>query len=107
MGGVASEAQPQSGEDNRTAMIASLDDVNDYVVYPICRPSGRCWFLKIMVPGLPDPYIAYGDDPLAALSKAADMGYVKFAERYEKPQPQLAAPVQNSNGWRVRPGSLR
>jgi hypothetical protein len=102
---VASEA-PQSGEDNRTAMIASLDDINEYVVYPIARPEGRKYFLKINVPGLPNPYIAYGDDPLATLSKAADMDYLRFAQKYERPQ-QAAPAVQNTSGWRNRIGAIR
>jgi hypothetical protein len=96
---------PQSGEDNRTAMIASLDDINEYVVYPIARPEGRKYFLKIIVPGLPNPYVAYGDDPLATLSKAAALDYLRFAEKYER--PQQAPPVHNSNGARRRPGDLR
>jgi hypothetical protein len=97
----------QSGEDNRTAMIASLDGINEYVVRPICRPEGRKYFLKIIVPGLPDPYVAYGDDALATLTRAEEMGYLKFAERYVRPQPQQATPVQNTSGWRRRPGDMR
>jgi hypothetical protein len=97
---------PDSGEDNRTNMIASLNDVDEYLVKPICRPSGRCWFIRIDVPGLPDPYVAYGEDPLACLRKAEDLNYLRFAERYERPQPQHAAPVKNSNVARRRPGDF-
>jgi hypothetical protein len=100
----ASESS-QSGEDTRTPVAATIDDVNWYVVKPICRPDGRKWFLKIVVPGLPDPYVTYGDDPLAALTRAEDLGYLRFAERYERPQPQQA-PVRNSSVVRRRPGDL-
>lgn len=100
----ADHESQQSGDDNREAVAASLDDVNFYVVKPICRPDGRKWFLKIIVPGLPDPYVTYGDDPLATLKRAEDLGYLQFAERYERPQPQQA-PVRNSAGVvRRRPG---
>jgi hypothetical protein len=103
---VAHESQ-QSGEDNREAVAASLDDVNFYVVKPICRPDGRKWFLKIIVPGLPDPYVTYGDEPLATIKRAEDLGYLRFAERYERPQPQQAPATRNSSAVRRRPGDLR
>jgi hypothetical protein len=103
-----SQNVPDSGEDNRTNMIATLDGVNSYLIKPICRPSGRCWFLRIDVPGLPDPYVAYGEDPLACLRKAEDLNYLRFAERYETPQPQQAPATQNQTApkWRRRPGDL-
>jgi hypothetical protein len=96
-------------EDNRTNMIASLDGVNHYLIKPICRPSGRFWFLRIEVPGLGDPYVAYGDEPLDCLRKAEELGYLRFAERYETPQPQQApaTPNQTAPKWRRRPGDLR
>jgi hypothetical protein len=101
---LASEAQPQSGEDNRQTMLTTLDGVNSYLVRPICRPSGRCWFLKIIVPGISQPQVIYADDPIAVLQRAQDMNFLQFAERFERPQPP-AAPVQNSNGRR-RPGDI-
>ena len=70
------EPTQQSGEDNRTPKLASLDDVNFYVVKPICRPDGRKWFIKILVPGVSDPQVLYGDDPLAALQRAQDMNFM-------------------------------
>jgi hypothetical protein len=103
----------QSGEDTRTPVAATLDDENSpearwYVVKPICRPEGRKWFLKIIVPGLPDPYVTYGDDALATLKRAEDLGYLRFAERYERTQPQQAPAPQNSAGaLRRRPGSIK
>jgi hypothetical protein len=98
---------PQSGEDNRTAMIASLDDINDYVVRPICRPDGREWFIRIDVPGIAQPQVIYADDEVGVLQRAEDMGFLKYAVKYERPQPQQVA-LQNSNsGWRRRTGDLR
>src|SRR2546429_2550896 len=35
------EPTQQSGEDNRTPKIATLNDIDWYVVQPICRPDGR------------------------------------------------------------------
>jgi hypothetical protein len=102
---VESPAQPQSGTDDRVDMIGTLDGINSYLVRPTNRPSGRCWFLKINVPGLPEPFVSYADDVLAVLQHAKDLDYLRFAERYEPPQQQ-AAPVQNSNGWRRRPGDI-
>jgi hypothetical protein len=106
-----SESTSQSGEDSRTAMVATLDDENStaarwYVVKPICRPDGRKWFLKIIVPGLPDPYVTYADDPLATLQRAEDLGYLRFAEQYVRPQPQQA-PATPRVGYRLRPGDVR
>jgi hypothetical protein len=49
---LAGESTTQSGEDSREAVAASLDDANFYVVKQSCRPDGRKWFLKIIVPGL-------------------------------------------------------
>ena len=102
---VACESQPQSGEDNRTVMVASLDDCNDYVVRPICRPDGRKWFIRIDIPGIAQPQVIYADDPLAVLQRAADMNFLRYAEKYIQPQPQQT-PVTNSNGVRRRPGDL-
>jgi hypothetical protein len=107
---VASESI-QPGEDNRTAVCATLDDENLsdarwYVVKPICRPEGRKWFLRIDIPGIPEPQIIYAEDPLAVLRRAEDMGFLKYAQKYERPQPQQAA-LKNKNGWRRRPGDIR
>jgi hypothetical protein len=97
---------PDSGTDDRVNMIGSLDGIDSYLVRPANRPSGRCWFLKINVPGLPEPFVSYADDVLGVLQHAQDLNYLRFAERYEPPQPQQAAPVQNSSGWRRRPGDI-
>ncbi|SRR6266550_1110291 len=97
------EPTQQSGEDNRTPKLASLDDVNFYVVKPICRPDGRKWFIKIVVPGVPDPQVLYADDPLGVLQRAQDMNFLQFAEKYaapEQPQQQVQAPP----AARLRPG---
>jgi hypothetical protein len=94
----------ESGTDDRTAVRATLDETNWYVVRPTCRPEGRKWFLKIDVPGLPEPYVSYADDPIGVLERAQELNYLRFAERHELPQPQQAPVTQTTNGWRNRPG---
>jgi hypothetical protein len=97
----------QSGEDNRVPVIASLDDSIWYVVKPICRPDGRKWFLRIDVPGIPDPQIIYADEPLGVLQRAEDMGFLRYAQQYVRPpEPQRAAPIY-SRGYRLRPGDAK
>ena len=98
---------PNSGTDNRVDMLGTLDGINSYIVRPTNRPTGRCWFLKINVPGLPEPFVSYADDVLGVLQHAKDLDYLRFAERYEPPQPQAAPATQISRGPRIRPGSLR
>ncbi len=93
----------QSGEDNRTAVSASIDDVNFYVVKPICRPDGQKWFMRIDPPGIA-PQVIYADDPLGVLQRAADMNFLQYAEKYHRPQPQQAPPARNSSVVRRRPG---
>jgi len=102
---VPHEGPQQSGEDHRTPVAATLDDVNWYIVKPICRPEGRKWFLSIPVPGLPTNAVVYADDPLGVLKRAEDMNFLQFAEIYQRPQPQLAESIYN--GPRMRPGALR
>jgi hypothetical protein len=100
---------PQSsGEDDRQPMIATLNDVDWYIVRPTCRPEGKQWFMKIIIPGQlgPEPVVVYANDPLGVLQRADDMSYLQFAEIYQRPQPQQAAPQQNSRGWSRRPGDL-
>jgi hypothetical protein len=97
----------QSGEDDRTAVAASLDDVNFYVVKPICRPDGRKWFIRIDVPGIAQPQVVYADDALGVLQRAEDMGFLQHAVKYERPQPQQAPATHNSRvGFRRRPGDI-
>jgi hypothetical protein len=101
---------PNSGVDNRTTATATLDDANSpdaswYIIRPTNTPNGPKWFLRIDLPGHPQPQIIYEDHPLAVLQRAVDMNILQYAVKYEPP-PQPAAPVQNSNG-RIRPGSLR
>jgi hypothetical protein len=101
----------QSGEDARTPVAATLDDENSpearwFAVKPANTPNGPKWFLRIDLPGVTDPQIIYADDPLGVLQRAEDMGYLKFAARYERPQSQAPA-VRNSSAYRKRPGSIR
>jgi hypothetical protein len=101
----------QSGEDVRTPVAATLDDEHSpearwYVVKPICRPDGRKWFIRIDVPGIAESQILYADDALGVLRRAEDMGFLKYAVRYERPQPQTSAP-RNSSAYRKRPGDVR
>jgi hypothetical protein len=96
--------QSQSGEDRRTAVLASIDDVNDFVVKPANTVNGPKWFIRIDVPGI-DPQVIYDNDPLAVLERAEAMGFLKYAVKYEQPQ-EPAAPVRNPNGWRRRPGDV-
>lgn len=97
--------QLQSGEDNRTPVAATLDDVNWYVVKPICRPEGRKWFVSIPVPGFPTNVVLYADEPLDVLRRAEELAYLPFAEKYERPaEPQTT--VFQSRGSRRRPGDF-
>jgi hypothetical protein len=93
----------QSGEDTRTPVAATIDDVNSYVVKPICRPDGQKWFMRIDPPGIATQVI-YADDPLGVLQRATDMNFLQYAEKYERPQPQQAPAVNNSRVVRQRPG---
>lgn len=102
---VPHEGRQQSGEDLRQPVIATLNDIDWYVIKPICRPEGRKWFLSIPVPGLPTNTVVYADDPLSVLRRAGDMNWLQFAKKYQRPEPQPAAPILN--GPRRRPGDLR
>jgi hypothetical protein len=97
----------QSGEDNRTAVSASIDDVNDYVVKPANTPAGRKWFIRIDVPGFPEPQVVYADDPLGVLQRAEDVGFLKYAPLYVRPEPQAPATPNTRAGFRRRPGDVR
>jgi len=99
----------QPGEDNRTPVAATLDNEHSpearwFVVKPADTQHGRKWFLRIDLPGVADPQIIYADEPLDALQRAEDLGFLKYAVRYERPLPQ--APVRNSSVVRRRPGDL-
>lgn len=99
---------PQSGEDLRQPMLASLNVEGNvwYVVKPICRPDGRKWFISIPVPGFPTNTVLYADDPIGVLQRAQDLGFLKYAEKYQRPpEPLPATPI--SKGPRLRPGALR
>src|ERR1700733_12145225 len=87
----------QSGVDTRTAVSASIDDINDYIVKPAATPHGPKWFLRIDVPGITDPQIIYADDPLGVLQRAADMNFLQYAPLYKRPEPQQAPPARNSS----------
>lgn len=101
---LAHEPQQSSGEDTRTLVSASIDDVNDYVIKPANTPNGPKWFLRIDLPGISEPQIICADDPLAVLQRAADLDYLKYAPLYERPVPQQAPAPQNSRVVRRRPG---
>jgi hypothetical protein len=103
---VPPESEPQSGEDTRQQCIASLDDITWYIVRPTCTPNGRQWFITMFVPGLPERTTIYANDPLAVLQRAADMNYLQFVEKYQRPEPQQETPIQNNRGFRRRPGDL-
>ena len=103
---VAGELTQSGGEDTRTPVAATLDDANWYVVKPANTPNGRLWYLYMTVPGLPERVTIYHNDPLGVLQRAQDMDYLKYAEQYQRPEPQQAAPTQN-NGPRKRPGDIR
>jgi len=64
-----SDAETSYGDD-RKPCAATLDDVNWFLVTPICRPSGRCWFVKAVLPGPTNPQVFYGNTPLEALQRA-------------------------------------
>ncbi len=103
---VASESS-QSGKDTRTEVSASIDDVNDYVVKPANTPNGPKWFIRIDVPGITDPQVIYAEDPLGVLQRAEDMGFLKYAPLYKRPEPQQPATPNSRVGFRRRPGSIR
>jgi hypothetical protein len=111
---VASESQPQSGEDNRRPVRATLDDddmiasnqARWYIVSPINRPDGAGqWFIRCTPPGFPNAQIIYGKDPISCLSRAADIDLLRFAE-LAPPQEQPQPATQNTSGARKRPGDL-
>jgi hypothetical protein len=102
---VTSESS-QSGKDTRTEVTASIDDVNDYIVKPANTPNGPKWFIHIEVPGITEPQVFYADDPLGVLQRAEDMGFLKYAPLYKRPEPQAPAP-RNSSAYRKRPGDVR
>jgi hypothetical protein len=106
---------PSSGEDNRKAVQATLDDdgviasnqARWYVVKPANTPNGPKWFLRIDLPGVTEPQIIYADDPLAVLQRASDMNFLQYAVKHEQPQPQQQAQaIQNKSSARRRPGDL-
>lgn len=106
---LAQESQ-QSGEDHRTPVAATLDDADSpqarwYHIKPANTPNGPKWFIRIDLPGVVDPQIIYADDPLAVLQRAADLDYLKYAVKYERPQPP-APVVKHSSGARRRPGDI-
>lgn len=104
---VANETVQQSGVDTRTPVSASIDDVNDYVVKPANTPNGPKWFIHIDVPGITEPQVVYADDPLRVLQRAEDMGFLKYAPLYKRPEPQApATPNSHAGGYRRRPGDL-
>jgi hypothetical protein len=94
----------QSGKDTRTEVTASIDDVNDYIIKPANTPNGQKWFIHIDVPGITEPQVIYGDDPLGVLQRAEDMGFLKYAPLYKRPEPQEPAPTNSRVGFRRRPG---
>jgi hypothetical protein len=101
-----------SGEDNRTPVAATLDDdeVNGdwYLIRPGSTVRGPRWWIRIRVPGHPEEQTIYELDPLAVLRRARDLGWLPFAEKFVRPQPQpqQQAP-QNTYGFRRRPGDIR
>ena len=106
---VARDEMPTYVEDQRQAVIATLDsDTNDpnarvYVVKPCVTPGGKKWFLRIdRVPGV-GASVIYGDEPLEVLQKAEDAGLLKWAVPYVRPaEPQQV--VQSASPRMVRPG---
>jgi hypothetical protein len=94
----------QSGEDHRTPVAASIDDVNDYIIKPANTPNGPKWFIHIDLPGVTDPQIIYADDPLGVLQRAEDMGFLKYAPLYKRPEPQPTATPNSAGVIRRRPG---
>lgn len=107
----APESQ-QSGQDNRTAVAATLDDENSpeagwFIVRPANTPNGPKWFLRVDLPGISDPQIIYADDPLGVLQRAQDLRFLAHAVRYERPQPQAQAPQNSAGAFRRRPGSIQ
>jgi len=96
----------QSGDDTRTPVSASIDDVNDYIIKPANTPNGPKWFIHIDVPGFPEPQVVYADDPLGVLQRAEDMNFLQYAEKYERPLQQAPAPTNSTGAFRRRPGSI-
>src|SRR5439155_9478345 len=99
---VAEEVAPYT-EDTRRPMLASLNDLDFYIVRPANTPNGPKYFLKIVVPGVAEPQVIYGDDELSTLQRAADMGWLQFAEKYVPPQQQQQVQAAPAAGW-IRPG---
>jgi hypothetical protein len=96
----------QSGKDTRAEVTASIDDVNDYLIKPANTPNGPKWFIHIVVPGITEPQVVYADDPLGVLQRAEDMGFLKYAPLYKRPEPQSPASTNSAGVVRRRPGDL-
>jgi hypothetical protein len=100
---VPHETQSSSGEDTRQPVIATLNDIDWYIVRPANTPNGRQWFICMFVPGFPERLTIYSNEPLAVLQRAQDLNYLQFVEKYQRPEPQQATPTINK-GPRLRPG---
>ena len=102
---VPREGYPQEPE-QRKPVIATLDDVNWYIVKPANTPNGPRWFVSVMPPGrvVGDPDPIYADTPLSVLERIHNLGWTHLLERYVP--PAAPAPVQpQTNLPRLRPGS--
>jgi hypothetical protein len=103
--------QPQFG-DTRKEVRATLDEPSPeerwYKVIPVNRPDGGpMWLLKCLVPGVPDPQLMYGKDPVSCLQRALDLTFLQFGERAPAPEPEEPATPNSTGTFRRRPGSIR
>ena len=96
-----------SEPEKRSPVIATLDDVNWFIVRPAETPNGPKWYVHVKNPRVPgEPTPVFGDSPLETLEKAKGLGFLDFIEKYVPPAP--AAPAQPpTNQPRLRPGAYR
>lgn len=106
---VQPEVAPNSGEDTRKPVAATLNDIDWFIVRPANTPQGAKYFAKARVPGRADYEVIYSDSPLEVLERAKDLGWLDFCERIAA--PAAANPQQTENRYlqtpRLRPGDRR
>lgn len=101
---VPRESSPSEPE-KRKPVIATLNDIDWYIVKPADTPQGAKWFVHVKNPRVPGEAVPlYANSPLEVLERAEGLGYLGFLEKYIPPAP--AAPAQPpTNQPRLRPGS--
>lgn len=94
-----------SEPEKRSPVIATLNDIDWYIVKPANTPQGPKWFVHVKNPRVPgEPTPVFGDSALETLEKAKGLGLLDFVEKYIPPAPVAPAQPQ-ANIPRLRPGN--